>query len=125
GGGEVLAVDAQPVRGAPREVEPPVLVPVGQVARPVPAVAQPGPVRLLVVVVALKDPAPARLTISPMAWSPLTRRPCSSKRARGHSSPVEGATTATSTPGPAGGRPRASGGVPGRRKMVTTPSLEP
>ena len=57
--GEVLAVHPQPVVVAPGEIEEPVLVPVGQVAGPVPALAQAGPLRLLVAPVALEAGAAA------------------------------------------------------------------
>ncbi len=53
-GGEVLAVHPKPVAGAPGEVEDPLLVPVGQVARPVPAVPGALGLGLGVVVVALE-----------------------------------------------------------------------
>src|SRR5437660_813960 len=56
-GGEVLAVDAQSVGAAPREVQPPVGVPVREVAAPVPTVTHPFARRLLVVVVALEPGA--------------------------------------------------------------------
>ncbi len=51
---EVLAVDADPIRGAPREVEVALLVLVTQVARPVPAVARGLRSRVVVVVVTLE-----------------------------------------------------------------------
>ena len=53
-GGEVLAIDPEPFIGSPREVEPAVGVPVGEVARPVPTLAKALLRRLLVLVVALE-----------------------------------------------------------------------
>ncbi len=58
GGGEVLAVDPQPVVVPAPEVEEVVLVPVGEVPGPVPAVAHPGRLGLGVAPVALEPGRP-------------------------------------------------------------------
>ena len=64
---------------------------------------------------------PERLTISPMANSPLPSPPPTANTAGGHSSPVSGSTMAMSPTG----RPSEPVGVSGVRLMATPPSLEP
>ena len=69
-----------------------------------------------------RSPAPPALeTSSPIASSALSSRPCSSKRAGGHSSPVAGSSTTV----PSGARPSAPGGVSGVRCTVAPPSVDP
>ena len=80
-GGEVLAVDAQPLVRPAGEVEPAVGVAVGEVARPVPAVAEARLGRLLVLVVAL-EPA-RRLGLDDLADRLVeVRRPAVGRRTR-------------------------------------------
>ena len=94
-GGEVLAVDAQPLVRPAGEVEPAVGVAVGEVARPVPAVAEPCERRPPRCCSSPRTPSPARCRRSrrppPRAFvEPAVAR---RTRPRGHSSPVSGSTT--------------------------------
>ena len=95
-GREVLAVDPQPLVRPAGEVQPAVGVAVGEVARPVGAVAEPlvrWPPRCGS---SPRSPTPAAVsTISPTASSRFVTRPSSSKTAGGHSSPVSGSSTFT------------------------------
>src|SRR5580704_12257693 len=52
---EVLAVDPEPVVVASGEIEEAGLVAIGQITRPVPALAQPGPLGVVVAPVALES----------------------------------------------------------------------
>src|SRR4029079_13362734 len=54
GGGEVCAVDPEPLEVAPAEVRPAIFVAVPEVAAPVPTVADASRVRVVVLVVALE-----------------------------------------------------------------------
>src|SRR5205823_1587424 len=57
-GGEVLAVDSEPVRGSTREVEEAILVDVPEVTRPVPAAPERRVGGFRVVVIALEGAGP-------------------------------------------------------------------
>ena len=110
-GREVLAVDPQPVVRPAGEVEPAVGVAVGEVARPVGAVAEAlvrWPPRCGS---SPRSPTSAAVsTISPTASSRFVTRPPSSKTAGGHSSPVSGSSTFTES--------SAMPSAPGRHRRV-------
>ena len=120
-GGEVLTVDAQPLVRPAGEVQPAVGVSVGEVAGPVPAVAEAGLRGFLVLVVALEPVVGAVSTISPTASSRFVGRPSGPNLTGGHSSPVSGSITFSV----GSALPSAPAGIDASRRMMMMPSVEP
>ena len=124
-GREVLAVDPQPVGVAPGEVEEAGVVAVAEVAGPVHAVAHALGVRPRGCCSSPRScRAPSGFTISPIASSALSRRPCSSNCAR-RRTPRRCRDRGSRREIRGSGMPSEPGGVSSVFDMLMPPSVEP